>query len=196
MVERSGGPCHQFDHVPSSRRRARISFASLRSVARSRSPSTWSQKRCSAVIVAFDSSSPTHQPSASWSSRRRRVPASIVRSRVVGSAAMLMPAPPRVAVSARVPRQGRSRTAPSIVAGQPVSVHAPARTTWERSVSAAGRVTPGRSASVASGSRLTRDQTRSAWPKRSTSCPATRSTSSRPRISISSGTPLDTTVKY
>ena len=83
VVERSGGPSHQFDHVPSSRRRARRSFASLRSVAGSRSPSTCSQKRCSATIVAFDSSSPTHQPWASWSSSSRATPASIVRSSVV-----------------------------------------------------------------------------------------------------------------
>ena len=39
----------------------------------SRRPSTWSQKRCSAIIVAFDSSSPTHQPPGCWSSSRRLV---------------------------------------------------------------------------------------------------------------------------
>ena len=38
VVERSGGPSHQFDHVPSSRRRARRSFASLRSVGRVAQP--------------------------------------------------------------------------------------------------------------------------------------------------------------
>ena len=91
VVEMSGGPSHQFDHVPSSRRRARMSFASLRSVAGSRSPSTCSQKRCSATIVAFDSSSPTHQPSASWSSSSRRVPATIARSSEVRVAVVLMP---------------------------------------------------------------------------------------------------------
>jgi hypothetical protein len=41
------------------------------------------------------------------------------------------------------------RTAPSIVAGQPVSTQAPARTTFGRPVSMGGRTTPGRSASVA-----------------------------------------------
>src|SRR4029077_159497 len=90
------------------------------------------------------------------------------------------------------------RTALSIVAGQPVAVHAPARVTSGRSVHGPGRnaAVPGRSATVAFGSRLTRDQSSSAWPSRSVTCPAIRSTSSRPRTSISSGTPLETTVKY
>ena len=62
------------------------------------------------------------------------------------------------------------RTALSIVAGQPVSVHAPARTTLGRLVSTPGRRRPGRSAIVAYGSRLTRDQRSSASPSRSVSC--------------------------
>jgi hypothetical protein len=73
VVERSGGPSHQFDQVPSSRRRAAMSVASRRSVSGLRRPSTWSQKRCSVIIVAFDSSSPTHQPPGCWSSSRRLV---------------------------------------------------------------------------------------------------------------------------
>ena len=150
VVERSGGPSHQFDHVPSSRRRARMSFASLRSVVRSRSPSTWSQNRCSATIVAFDSSSPTHQPSASWSSSSRATPASIVRSSVVSSEVTLMPAPPRAVASARGPRRCRcGRRPPSSRA-----TRCPSRRLRGRRSGgpcpARGRTTPGRSASVAS----------------------------------------------
>src|SRR5262245_26695841 len=59
------------------------------------------------------------------------------------------------------------RTALSIVAGQPVSVHAPARARPGRTSPGAGRRTPGRSAIVASGSRLTRDQSSSPPPRRS-----------------------------
>src|SRR5581483_8174770 len=88
------------------------------------------------------------------------------------------------------------RTALSIVAGQPVSVHAPARTMFGRDVSTPGRTTPGRRAIVALGSRLTRDHTSSASPSRSVNCWAMRSTRPRPRTSISSGTPLETTVRY
>src|SRR5581483_222616 len=88
------------------------------------------------------------------------------------------------------------RTALSIVAGQPVSVHVPARATFGRAVCTPGLTVPGRSAIVAFGSRLTRDQTSSASPSRSVSWPAMRSTSSRPRTSMSSGTPLETTVRY
>ena len=43
VVERSAGPSHQFDQVPSSRRRASMSFARRRSVSGSRRPSTCSQ---------------------------------------------------------------------------------------------------------------------------------------------------------
>ena len=163
VVERSGGPSHQFDHVPSSRRRARMSFASLRSVAGSRSPSTCSQKRCSATIVAFDSSSPTHQPSASWSSSSRRVPASIARSR--SSAEGLM----RQSRSCRDRARAAAtplRTAPSIVTGQPVSTQAPARTTPGRPVSrpATARLLVAARA-LPCGSRLTRDHRSSAGPE-------------------------------
>ena len=83
-----------------------------------------------------------------------------------------------------------------MVAGQPVSVQVPARATFACEVATPGRSTPGRSATVAYGSRLTRDQRSSALPSRSVSCAATRSTSSRPRTSSSSGTPLETTVRY
>ena len=63
------------------------------------------------------------------------------------------------------------RTALSIVAGHPVEVHAPARVTLPREVSGPGRsaAVPGRSATVACGSRLTRDHMRSAGPRRSVS---------------------------
>jgi hypothetical protein len=56
------------------------------------------------------------------------------------------------------------RTALSIVAGQPVAVQAPARVTSGREVSGPGlfAAVPGRSATVAFGSRLTRDQRSSA----------------------------------
>src|SRR5947209_18280376 len=64
------------------------------------------------------------------------------------------------------------RTALSIVAGQPVSVHAPARATFGRDVSTPGRSTPGRKAMVAYGSRLTRDHRSSTSPRRSVSWPA------------------------
>src|SRR5439155_26014934 len=61
------------------------------------------------------------------------------------------------------------RTALSIVAGQPVAVQAPARVTFAREVRGPGRSAPvpGRSATVACGSRLTRDQVSSAGPSRS-----------------------------
>ena len=75
-VERSGGPSNQIDQVPSSRCRASSSFAILRSSSGVRRPRTWCQKRCWAIIVAFDSSSPTHQPPSCWSSSRRCVAAS------------------------------------------------------------------------------------------------------------------------
>src|SRR5438093_5752763 len=88
------------------------------------------------------------------------------------------------------------RTAPSIVAGQPVSVHAPARAMRSRTRPGAGRTTPGRRAIVASGSRLTRDQSTSASPNRSLTSPTMTARSSLPRRSISSGTPLEMTVRY
>ena len=63
------------------------------------------------------------------------------------------------------------RTALSIVAGQPVRVHAPARASpCSDAARARERSTPGRSAIVASGSRLTRDQSSSASPSRSVTC--------------------------
>src|SRR5262249_46963765 len=90
------------------------------------------------------------------------------------------------------------RTALSIVAGQPVPVHAPPRARPGRTRPRPGgaRCTPERNAIRASGPRLTRDQRTSASPSRSVTWPAIRSTRTRPRISISSGTPLDTTVRY
>jgi hypothetical protein len=61
------------------------------------------------------------------------------------------------------------RTALSIVTGQPVFVHAPARTTLGRDdrVPARSCTVPGRKATVARGSRDTRDQIRLADPSRS-----------------------------
>src|SRR5215211_4829975 len=56
------------------------------------------------------------------------------------------------------------RTALSMVAGQPVSVHAPARATFGRLVAKPGLslAVPGLAANVAAGSRLTLDQRSSA----------------------------------
>ena len=90
------------------------------------------------------------------------------------------------------------RTAASIVAGQSEAVHAPARYTCSRDVCIGHRRlrVPGRAAKVARGSRLTRDQRSSASPSRSRSASAIVSTRPLPRISSSSGTPLETTVRY
>src|SRR5512133_632576 len=109
----------------------------------------------------------------------------------------------QAATSARAVVRARAaarplRIAPSIVAGQPVAVHAPARVTFGRLVSGPGRCCslPGRTAIVAAGSRLMRDQSNSAAPSRPVSSEAIRSTSSRPRSSSSSGAPEETTVRY
>src|SRR5205085_11816183 len=87
-------------------------------------------------------------------------------------------------------------TALSIVTGQPVSSQAPARATPSRTGPGRGRFTPGRSAIVACGSRLTRDQRSSASPSRPVSSRAISSTISRPRSAPSSGAPLETTGRY
>src|SRR2546423_1249797 len=70
-------------------------------------------------------------------------------------------------------------TALSIVTGQPVSSHAPARATPSRTSPGAGRSTPGRSAIVACGSRLPRHPRRSPPPRRPAPPPPT-STSTPP----------------
>ncbi len=62
-VDRSAGPSNQIDQVPSSRMRAMSSFAMRRSRSGVRNPRKWFQKRCCAVMVTFDSSSPTQMPS-------------------------------------------------------------------------------------------------------------------------------------
>ena len=126
----------------------------------SRRPSTCSQKRCSAIIVAFDSSSPTHQPPGCCRSSRRLVAASTALSRRVSSlVAVIRPSRPRCR-SAPPPPSSRASPRPS---------HAPARYVFGREVSIGHlrlRV-PGRAANVARGSRETRDQTSSAGPSRS-----------------------------
>src|SRR5690242_19837718 len=71
------------------------------------------------------------------------------------------------------------RTALSIVGGQGGAVQAPASATLPRT--SGGTTAPGRTATVASGSRLTRDQRSSDSPSRAVTSPATVSTSSRPR---------------
>ena len=188
------------------------------------------KNRCSAVMVTFDSSSPTHQPPGSCkleqardpgleraielrpddhahpASRLRRSPRSkracairregahdpsrgVTHARALSRYAHsgwwsgVAPAPlaesgaghdvtgSRIALPSNVRAAVRPlRTAPSMVAGQPVCVHAPALTTPGRSVSGPGRWRggPGRPAKVACGSRLTRDQSSSAGPRRST----------------------------
>src|SRR5438874_6210421 len=139
-------------------------------------------------------------PPAVWMLEReqplgRTLDAAVERSQFLRNrhAATLVVTPDNSPAAARP-----DRTALSIVAGQPVAVHAPARVTVGRDVRGPGRsaAVPGRSAIVARGSRLTRAQSSSPRPSRSVSSPATRSTSSRPRSSISSGAPLETTVRY
>ena len=136
-------------------------------------------------MVAFDSSSPTHQPPGCCSSSRRLVAASIAASSRVelGGGRSLPP-------SARARRARRcGRRPPS----SPASRWRPGAGADD--VRAAGlppgarRPRPG--AIVACGSRLTRDQRSSASPSRSVSGAAISSTSSRPRTSSSSGAPLD-----
>src|SRR5438552_2139848 len=73
----------QIAQVPSSRCRASSSFAILRSSSGVRRPRKWCQNRCWAIMVAFDSSSPTHQPSGCWSSSSRSVARSTAPSSVV-----------------------------------------------------------------------------------------------------------------
>ena len=90
VVSRSAGPSNQIAHVPSSRCRASNSFAILRSSSAVRNPSTWCQKRCCAVIVTFDSSSPFHQPSGCWRASSRSAPRSTARSSVVSSSTSVM----------------------------------------------------------------------------------------------------------
>ena len=79
------------------------------------------------------------------------MPRSIAASMRVSSAAgALMCGPYSARVSSTRAAAARPlRTALSIVAGQPVSVHVPARTTSGRAVSTPGRTMPGRSAIVA-----------------------------------------------
>src|SRR5207245_9554224 len=104
----------------------------------------------------------------------------------------------RAGASGAAPAARPLRTAPSIVAGQPVSVQAPARTTFGCAVCVPARAArvPGRPANVAAGSRLTRDQRSFASPSRAVSSAVIRFTRPRPRISASSGAPLETTVRY
>ena len=142
-------------------------------------------------MVAFDSSSPTHQPPGCWSSSSRALPFSTAVSSLVSSSTAVMPFSARAAATPL-------RTAASIVAGQSDATQAPARTTFGLEVRIVHRSlrVPGRAAKVARGSRLTRDQSNSAAPSRSVSASAIRSTNPRPRTSSRSGTPLETTVRY
>ena len=172
VVERSAGPSHQFDQVPSSRRRARMSLARRRSVSGSRRPRTCSQKRCSAIIVAFDSSSPTHQPPGCWSSSRRCVAASTALVEpgqlLDGGHAVHRPRGGDAAPNRRLHRRRP-------VGGDPGAGEVRRSACEVRIVHRSLRV-PGRAAKVARGSRLTRDQRSSAGPSRSVSASAIRST--------------------
>ena len=109
-VERSAGPSNQIAQVPSSRMRADELVRDPRSSSGVRSPRKWFQKRCCAVIVTFDSSSPTQMPSGRWSSSRRRVPRSIASSRRVelgGGGHAVMPRLRRTLARRARPRRGR-----------------------------------------------------------------------------------------
>ena len=172
---------------PSSRRRARSRSRASGRCSGSRRPSTWSQKRCSAIMVAFDSSSPTHHPPGCCSSSSRPAAASTARSRRVSSCDGGHPA------DARAARATPLRTAASIVAGQSEASPGAGEVDVRLEVSIVQRNlrVPGRAAKVARGSRLTRDQRSSASPRRSVRASATRSTRPRPRTSSSSGAPLD-----
>ncbi len=100
-------------------------------VASSRMRRNSSRNRCSAVIVTFDSSSPTHHPPGSCNSSRRRVPASMACSSPAAVPTLIVPTISRAACSRRRRAAARPlRIAPSIVAGQPVAVQAPARATF------------------------------------------------------------------
>ena len=139
-----------------------------RSVRRSRRPRKWSQNRCSAIIVAFDSSSPTHQPLGCWSSSRR------LRARVdrpveaVSSCTTVMPAtacmridPTRrrkTAANRALHRRRPAGVGPGARRGRRSGCPSPAR--------AARAACRGEARRSRSGSRLTRDQRSSAWPSR------------------------------
>ena len=68
--------------------RARSS-AVRRSMSGVRRPRKWFQNRCCAVMVTFDSSSPTHTPSGRCSSSRRRVPRSMAASSAVSAVVLI-----------------------------------------------------------------------------------------------------------
>ena len=73
------GPAAPRTRSTTSRRRAGARAARSRAVGPSpgsRRPRKWSRNRCSAIIVAFDSSSPFHQPSGCWSESSRSAPRS------------------------------------------------------------------------------------------------------------------------
>ena len=136
VVERSAGPPKNVAHVPSSRCFERIQRRRSRvgsSVEDARG--SWRRKRSSASIVTLVSSSPFHQPSACWSASRcstravERVARGAVHGAAVGDghAAASSGSRGRAPSAAARARARPLRTAPSIVAGQPVSVHAPAR---------------------------------------------------------------------
>ena len=157
------------------------------------------RRGAAAIIVAFDSSSPTHQPSGCWSSSRRlgaRVDRAVERCQLLhdGHARHRLH---------RIDRTRRRKTAANraLHRRRPAGVGPGARADDVRAGPSRGprraRCVPGRSAKVAHGSRLTRDHSSSACPSRLGQL--LRPSGRRglgPRISSSSGTPLETTVRY
>ena len=150
--------------------------------------------------VRLELAAPTSRPGC-WSSSSRSAPASTARSSAVSSCtAALMRSPPDAARAAggRPPRAAPDRALHRRRAS-PCRVQAPARTTFGLAVAAPrrSRSRPGsqreRRARLAADARPDQLGRRRAARR---AAPAIRSTSSRPRISSSSGAPLETTVRY
>ena len=157
----------------------------------SRSPRTCSQKRCSAIMVAFDSSSPTHQPPGCWSSSSRALPFSTAVSSLVSSS---------TAVIRSAPARRRRRSEPQLPSS-PASLRQPRRRRGQRSASRSASSTAAyasrdeqRRSREAHGSPATRAALRRPVG-RSARRPSGRP-DPRPRTSSRSGTPLETTVRY
>ena len=154
--------------MPSSRCCDRIHCAESCVCSSVRMPRNWRSSRSSASIVTFVCSSPFHQPGSACSessrvdaaierrgNRRRRRQACRRRS----SCRDQLPRR-RGDAKRRACAASPLRTAPSIVAGQPVSVHAPARYRPRTPVTGPGPVRGGSRHATERRARLARDEER------------------------------------
>ena len=146
-------------------------------------PRNSSRKRCCAVMVTFDSSSPTHQPPGSWSSRSRSTAGLERRGRASASPTTLTEPPPRRAgrplTSSRPRHNPRATRAPFGVTLESGWRDGVAPVALEVVSSARRRLTATRSRSSALRCRAAAaDRRPPSWP--ASRCPSTRLRARRP----------------